>query len=52
MHGGGTLTVSDGTDTATIELVGQYEAAGFSASADLGTGTLIEYVLTGLTPTV
>jgi hypothetical protein len=26
------------------------DAAGFSASADIGTGTLIEYVLTGLTP--
>ena len=38
-------------DTAQIELAGKYDAAGFSASADAGTGTLIEYVLTGLTPT-
>jgi hypothetical protein len=48
---GGTLTVTDGVDTALIDLVGEYEAAGFTASADAGTGTLIEYVLTGLTPT-
>ena len=48
---GGTLTVTDGVDTAQIDLVGQYDAAGFTASADVGTGTLIEYVLTGLTPT-
>ena len=47
---GGTLTVSDGIDTALIDLLGEYEAAGFTASADSGSGTLIEYVLTGLNP--
>jgi hypothetical protein len=49
---GGTLTVTDGTQTANINLVGQYEATSFQATADNGMGTLIEYVYTGVTPTV
>ena len=36
--------------TALLDLVGSYDAASFSASADSGTGTMIEYVVTGLTP--
>jgi hypothetical protein len=40
---GGTLTVSDGTDTASIDLVGQYSAEGFQTAADDGTGTLVMY---------
>jgi Ca2+-binding RTX toxin-like protein len=39
---GGTLTVSDGTTTAAIEVVGQYAAAGAQADAD-GTGTVLAY---------
>jgi Ca2+-binding RTX toxin-like protein len=39
---GGTLTVSDGTTTASIEVVGQYAAAGAQADAD-GTGTVLSY---------
>ena len=38
---GGTLTVSDGTHTANIELLGQYMAASFAMSADGFGGTLI-----------
>ena len=41
---GGTLTVSDGTDTANIHLVGQYSAEGFQTAADSGTGTLVTYM--------
>lgn len=48
---GGTLTVTDGVNTAQVQLLGQYDAAGFTATADAGSGTLIEYVLTGLTAT-
>jgi hypothetical protein len=44
--------VTDGTHTANINLVGQYEAAGFQATADSGMGTLIEYIHTGVTPSV
>ena len=44
--------VTDGTQTANINLVGQYEATSFQATADNGMGTLIEYVYTGVTPTV
>ncbi len=44
---GGTLIVTDGTHTANINLTGQYDASGFHASADAGTGTLIEYTLDG-----
>src|SRR5262249_54927271 len=38
---GGTLTVSDGTHTANIALLGQYMAASFAMSADGFGGTLI-----------
>ena len=38
---GGTLTVSDGTHTANIALLGQYTAASFVTSADGFGGTLI-----------
>ena len=38
---GGTLTASDGTHTANIELLGQYMAASFVMSADGVGGTLI-----------
>jgi hypothetical protein len=41
---GGTLTVSDGTHTANIALLGQYMAASFSMSADGFGGTLIHDV--------
>jgi|HubBroStandDraft_4_1064222.scaffolds.fasta_scaffold390549_2 hypothetical protein len=40
---GGTLTVSDGTNTAHIALLGQFIAAGFQQAADNGTGTIITY---------
>ncbi len=40
---GGTLTVSDGTDTANITLLGQYTADGFQAADDQHLGTLITY---------
>jgi len=40
----GTLTVSDGTHTANLALLGQYAAAGFQGSADAGAGTLVTYV--------
>src|SRR4029079_3067404 len=48
-NSGGVLTVSDGTHSANISLSGQYSADGFHASADVGTGTLVSYVLTGTT---
>jgi hypothetical protein len=48
---GGTLMVTDGTHTANINLVGQYEATSFHATADSGMGALIEYIHTGVTPT-
>jgi hypothetical protein len=40
---GGTLTVTDGTHTANITLLGQYSADGFQASDDQHMGTLITY---------
>ena len=40
---GGTLTVTDGTHTANIALVGQYAAEGFAIGADNGLGTLLSY---------
>ena len=39
--GSGTLTVSDGTHTATINLLGQYTAANFNKQTDGHGGTLI-----------
>jgi hypothetical protein len=44
---GGTLTVSDGTDTASIDLVGLYSTEGFQTAADNGTGTLVTYMPSG-----
>ena len=40
---GGTLTVSDGTHTANLNLLGQYTAAGFVGAADQNGGALITY---------
>lgn len=40
-NSGGTLTVSDGTHTATLNLLGQYTAADFAISSDGHGGTLI-----------
>ncbi len=37
----GTLTVSDGTRSASIILLGQYTAASFQKVSDGGTGTLV-----------
>ncbi|MGD5489520.1 hypothetical protein QUS53_22575, partial [Xanthomonas citri pv. citri] len=43
---GGALTVTDGTHTATLHLLGQYSAANFQLSADNGYGgTLITEVV-------
>jgi hypothetical protein len=39
---GGTLTVSDGTNTANLGLFGQYTAASFAMSTDGSGGTLIQ----------
>jgi hypothetical protein len=40
---GGTLTVSDGTITANLALIGQYAAAEFATAADAGGGTVVTY---------
>jgi autotransporter passenger strand-loop-strand repeat protein/uncharacterized repeat protein (TIGR03803 family) len=40
-NGGGSLSVSDGTHTATLHLLGQYGAADFGLSSDGHGGTLI-----------
>ncbi|WP_441237723.1 beta strand repeat-containing protein [Bradyrhizobium sp. 930_D9_N1_4] len=40
-NSGGTLTVSDGTHSASLSLLGQYSAADFALSADGHGGTLI-----------
>src|SRR5262249_49761519 len=40
---GGVLTVSDGSHTANITLLGQYAADGFQANDDQHLGTLIAY---------
>jgi hypothetical protein len=45
---GGKLTVSDGSHTASISLTGQFDAAGFHAAADAGSGTLITYTPTSI----
>ena len=39
----GTLTVSDGTHTTSVQLLGQYMASGFSKATDAGAGTLVSY---------
>jgi hypothetical protein len=41
---GGILTMSDGTHTASLALLGQYAASGFHAASDAGAGTMIAYV--------
>ena len=41
---GGTLTVTDGSHTASIGLSGQYDAAGFQVADDGAAGTLLSYV--------
>lgn len=41
---GGILTLSDGTHTAHISLVGQYSAAGFHMAADLTLDTVLTYL--------
>jgi len=43
---GGTLAVSDGTHTASLALLGQYAAAGFTTTADPNGGTIITYAPT------
>jgi hypothetical protein len=40
---GGTLTLSDGTHTASLALLGQYAAAGFAIGADANGGMLVTY---------
>ena len=40
---GGTLTVSDGANTAHIALDGQYTTAGFEGGYDQGSGTAVAY---------
>ena len=40
-HLSGTLTVTDGTHTANLTLLGQYSTADFSLATDGGTGTLV-----------
>jgi hypothetical protein len=40
---GGTLTVTDGVDTANIALIGQYTASEFALSNDGHGGTLITF---------
>ena len=40
-HGRGTLTVSDGTRTASLSLLGQYAASDFAPSSDGHGGTMI-----------
>ena len=41
---GGTLILSDGTDTANIHLAGLYAADNFHTQADGGAGTLVTYM--------
>lgn len=38
---GGILTITDGADTATLNLIGQYAASDFQLSRDTGGGTLV-----------
>jgi hypothetical protein len=40
---GGTLSVSDGANTAHIALEGQYTTAGFEGTYDQGSGTAVAY---------
>jgi hypothetical protein len=41
---GGTLTLNDATHSASLNLLGQYEAEGFSMEADLLTGAMVSYL--------
>jgi hypothetical protein len=45
----GTLTVTDGTHTASIQLLGQYTASEFTAASDGNGGTLITFTSATLT---
>jgi archaellum component FlaF (FlaF/FlaG flagellin family) len=47
---GGTLTVSDGTQTENIAFSGQYDTGGFHLASDGTTGTLITYTPSTLIP--
>ena len=47
----GSALVSDGTDTAKINLSGQYAAEDFHIASDGASGTLVTYVHVGLPPT-
>jgi hypothetical protein len=47
---GGTLTVSDSTQTENIAFSGQYDAGGFHLASDGSTGTLITYTPSTLIP--
>jgi len=40
---GGTLTLSDGTHTAAVNLAGNYQAGGFTAAYQQGAGVLVTY---------
>ena len=40
---GGTLSISDGTQSASIALFGQFAAAGFHVGSDAGSGTMVTY---------
>jgi hypothetical protein len=40
---GGTLSVSDGTHSASIALLGQFAASGFQVGSDAGSGTMVSY---------
>ena len=42
--GGGTLTISDGSHSLELSLVGAYSADNFSLVADQAKGTLVSYV--------
>ena len=45
-QGGGMLTVTDGTNTASLELLGQFSASGFSDQSDGAAGTVVAYTPT------
>jgi large repetitive protein len=40
---GGVLNVTDGAQSATVALFGQYSAAGFDIKADESTGSIVTY---------
>ena len=49
---GGVLTVSDGTTTAAINMIGNYSQANFATANDGGGHTDVTYTGTPLTPTI